>query len=148
MEFKLFTHFGFQPINVYINRITVEFKFRISCFQLVNVCILIESQWNLNNAKHLNSITLSDINRITVEFKSHLIYRTLLYHLHINRITVEFKFSLTKSKALPDLILIESQWNLNFNNFYFPPLLLFILIESQWNLNDVAFNLYVNVKEY
>ncbi len=31
-----------------INRITVEFKFSSSCSDVLSACILIESQWNLN----------------------------------------------------------------------------------------------------
>ena len=60
--------------------------------KLKTLPILIESQWNLNYLiKHLISDTFSDINRITVEFKSNCFIRASYLPFNINRITVEFK---------------------------------------------------------
>ena len=63
-----------------------------------------------------------------------------LLHLYkicgnINRITVEFKLSLQSPRIMEDMILIESQWNLNYKHFVSFTLSENILIESQWNLN-------------
>ncbi len=78
--------------SVHINRITVEFKFlRVSLYYPFS-SILIESQWNLNSFVHSRNLdresiliesqwnlngnfsqqakTATNINRITVEFKS------------------------------------------------------------------------------
>ena len=35
------------------------------------------------------------------------------------------------------IILIESQWNLNYHDLLYLLSTLFILIESQWNLNEL-----------
>ena len=53
------------------------------------------------------------INRITVEFKCERILDANKYVADINRITVEFKLILYSTDQKSDLILIESQWNLN-----------------------------------
>ena len=55
---------------------------------------------------------------------------------YINRITVEFKSSKRTVKDNSDAILIESQWNLNENEFFALAEGKNILIESQWNLNE------------
>ena len=102
----------------------------------VSVSILIESQWNLNQAKEILKEVLTDINRITVEFKQGCGKRDIENPLYINRITVEFKWCFCDIINLWWLlILIESQWNLNASPFGLNFLISTILIESQWNLN-------------
>ena len=59
---------------------------------------------------------LVNINRITVEFKSHDFHVCDVYRC---------------------IILIESQWNLNQNTMKLGECTHAILIESQWNLNGI-----------
>ena len=55
----------------------------------------------------------------------------------INRITVEFKFDMDVGESMRAVILIESQWNLNFFQKRVVVKGIPILIESQWNLNRI-----------
>ena len=54
---------------------------------------------------------------------------------NINRITVEFKSVKLIAHNFLQIILIESQWNLNNNTWGNDVRESVILIESQWNLN-------------
>ena len=54
----------------------------------------------------------------------------------INRITVEFKNGNSRTINYSISILIESQWNLKMLLKIFLMMLFFILIESQWNLKQ------------
>ena len=75
-----------------------------------------------------------NINRITVEFKTRYNEETDEVEYNINRITVEFKTRKAPVKLWLSCILIESQWNLKFDDWHECPTCRQILIESQWNL--------------
>ena len=61
---------------------------------------------------------------------------------------MEFKFLILIYDYQFLFILIESQWNLNFNNAGDIVARVSILIESQWNLNSQLRELYLRKKIY
>ena len=91
MEFKCIIPCVALNSSTYINRITVEFKFYQILPAILELWILIESQWNLNQGAISKTVHLLNINRITVEFKLRGIALPYAIKRNINRITVEFK---------------------------------------------------------
>ena len=101
--------------------------------------VLIDTQWNVNN-DDISKLYIKcyGFNRYIVECKLSLTFLYAVFLTCFNRYIVECKLYIYSFYQFRRPVLIDTQWNVNFNISVLTAQLQSVLIDTQWNVNKGA----------
>ena len=117
------------------NRYMVECEFAYYERNIINWAVLIDTWWNVNYCLYHSGISASGFNRYMVECESNVSWFFYDFDSGFNRYMVECEFQNYMMIWLHVWVLIDTWWNVNWNQVVPDEYVIAVLIDTWWNVN-------------